>query len=279
LQQSLYYGPAGVGFVRILVARARDDAATYTRELAGYLAYCRSRTLAHADELLLGAAGLLNGARILHRHTREPRLATAASALAARLLDRISCPADGWLSLTSWGFGHGTAGIFHSLLSWSRAFDGALPVEFSAGLARFAEAARRDELNVRAGLARSWCNGSAGNVLLWTAAFECTQNEGYLELAERDALALLRQSPNVGADLCCGSAGRAYALLAMDRVQPNRGWHERALELGERAARAIRAAPGKWPHGLYKGYPGLVCLSYDLAHASNERAGFPLVEG
>ena len=78
-----------------------------------------------------------------------------------------------------------------------------------------------------------------------------------------------------GGDLCCGLAGRAYAALAVARVLPREGLRARALEL---AVAAVDQMRGRWPNGLLKGYPGVVCLAVDLLDEKHPR-GFPLVEG
>jgi serine/threonine-protein kinase len=126
---------------------------------------------------------------------------------------------------------------------------------------------------------RSWCNGAAGLVLLWARAYEHTPSPFYLDRARRAARTLLHHTSGVMGDLCCGLGGRAYALLAMDRIEPDHFWYERALEMGSRAVGASLERVGEWPNGLYKGFPGLVCLAADLSCAARDRIGFPLVEG
>jgi hypothetical protein len=63
-------------------------------------------------------------------------------------------------------------------------------------------------------------------------------------------------------DLCCGSVGTAYAMLALARVDPARGWQRKARRL---ATMALVSEPASsWSHGLLKGEAGLLCLSVDL---------------
>nr|MDP9121743.1 hypothetical protein [Acidobacteriota bacterium] len=69
------------------------------------------------------------------------------------------------------------------------------------------------------------------------------------------------------ADLCCGLAGRAYALLNFDRHAGSgvtRHWQGRARELAEQAAAAALHSPGRTPDSLYKGTVGVAVLAADL---------------
>lgn len=281
LRASLSYGPAGVGCVQLLVARARGDEPTYARELAAYLAVIRSRDFS-SDEMLFGVAGLLNGARILHRHTGEESLSSAADALS----DRLLAGADRWLDGAHWAFAHGTAGILHALLSWCHHTRREPAPELRRMLARFSDRAERGDLKTPAFVGpdtdlwrRTWCNGASGLALLWAKAYESTREERYLTLARSCGRVVVSHRRLGGSDLCCGLGGRGYALLALDRIDRGGAWHEHAVALTSSAALRMRRASGPWPNGLYKGYPGLVCLVGDLARGPRGRLGFPLVEG
>lgn len=128
-------------------------------------------------------------------------------------------------------------------------------------------------------LERSWCSGASGHVLHWARAYERTSDAAYLREA-RDAARLLTSHTDAAlGNLCCGLGGRAYALLAMDRIEPGRGWFERACAMGQLAAGMMVDHSGTWPNGLYKGYPGLVCLEHELRSERDQRVGFPLIEG
>jgi eukaryotic-like serine/threonine-protein kinase len=282
----LYYGPGGIGYVRLLVAGARRDLTTYEQELERFLATCRA--FEGPSELLAGAAGLLNGARLLHAHANDGRITEVAEILSAKLNRRATDDTGGWATwtgTTAQGFAHGAAGILHSLLCWSQAAGREPRPETLRALAAFAKHAttRRSAAAARGALPRvlerSWCNGSAGHLLLWTRAYETTGRKEYLELARASARSMLTPVRGAPGDLCCGIGGRAFALLAMDRIEPRGGWYGRALQLAHRAMQAAEAAIGAWPNGLFKGYPGLVCLLADLQAPSRERKGFPLIEG
>ena len=71
-------------------------------------------------------------------------------------------------------------------------------------------------------------------------------------------------------DLCCGFAGRAYALLEVHRRTSDPVWLHRAEALAERAvAVAPQMQTAEHPrHSLYKGELGLALLIADLDHPS-----------
>ena len=66
------------------------------------------------------------------------------------------------------------------------------------------------------------------------------------------------------ASLCCGLAGRSYALLDLWRHTGGEVWLERARELAE-AASVEAARTSESPDSLYKGEVGVAALIADLA--------------
>jgi serine/threonine-protein kinase len=120
----------------------------------------------------------------------------------------------------------------------------------------------------------SWCHGAPGYVFLWTIAFRVLGESRYLELAERAATTTW-DAPDAIGSLCCGDAGRAYALLAHANHGGGACWIDRAVDLAERADRACAADP-RAAHALFKGGLGVALLERDLVDP--ERAAFPLLE-
>jgi serine/threonine-protein kinase len=282
VRHSFHYARAGTNYVAQLVADTRHHHRRYERALQTWLVACRN-AVRGPSELLLGVAGYLNAARILHRRTGDARALAAGDTLAEVLLTRGQRRAGSWARERPFGFAHGRAGICHALLGWSMHAKRDLPGWFFGDLARTTREIERLGVaklvpGADAAFQRGWCNGASGLVLLWTKAYEHTNERGYLRMARLGARSALTCVRGALPDLCCGLAGRAYAFLAMDRVEPGQSWYERAVDFGVKAAERMLADRGSWPHGLYKGYPGLVCLARDLARSKNERRGFPLVE-
>ena len=123
-------------------------------------------------------------------------------------------------------------------------------------------------------LGASWCNGAAGLVHLWLAAERLLGDTRFGRLAEAAAWTAY-DAPDAGGDLCCGAAGRAYALLAVHRQLGGGAWLDRGIALAERAARAVRRDPLR-RDSLYKGEVGVAVLAADLGRP--DWAAMPLFE-
>ena len=110
-----------------------------------------------------------------------------------------------------------------------------------------------------------WCNGAAGMVHLATLAYRLTGDSALLEMGESAAWQAWEGGEGP-VDLCCGFAGRAYALLEQHRSTGDPAWLGRARRLAERAievAPQLRSADHP-RHSLYKGELGLALLIVDL---------------
>lgn len=82
-------------------------------------------------------------------------------------------------------------------------------------------------------------------------------------------------APDAASSLCCGHAGRAYALANLWRHTGDPIWLDRARALAEQGARHGQAQLDR-AHSLYKGDVGLVVLAADLERP--EAARMPLFE-
>jgi serine/threonine-protein kinase len=248
---SVVFGRAGIELVAARVAGSRP------RQLASW----RPRKGA-PTEFMQGLAGRLAAVTVLHEERADATLRELGDRLAGVLLEGA-----GARGLPS--FAHGAAGVHHALLRWSLVTGFDLPDVFFASLEALPGAPLPP---LEPELARSWCNGAAGLALAFVAATERTGRAGYLEAARRFAVEAAAEDGAYGS-LCCGLAGRAYALLALERIDPVGTWRRRAWELAILAAQRPRSPH---PNGLLKGSPGLVCLAIDLFEDVVPR--FPLVE-
>jgi Lanthionine synthetase C-like protein len=221
-----------------------------------------------------GTAGNLIGACLLNRRTPDNRLRRAADALGVNLLDRARRRMRRrWQPADATGFLHGWPGVLYALLAWRASNSDHVEGWLVDGLIRLGQEWRADA-GVRPSLRGSWCTGAAGATLLWCKAFECTREKAFLHVARESGRAAMGQQPD-GMHLCCGSGGIAYALLALERVDPGHGWRARAFTVGNRAITTPLVS--RWPNGLLWGHPGLVCLALDLL--SDKPRGFPCIEG
>ncbi len=280
IRNSIYFGPDGVLFARILVAHARGG--RDERAARAFEARCGELDRAPC-ELLIGAAGYLASAQQLWQETGDTRFQAAAEQVAGALLRRHAR----WSRMPTRGLAHGRAGILRALLRWKRSGgsrarsrkrdDGSLLAAPLAQLAAEEASAPRASRREPAGedrSARTWCNGAAGMALLWAEAYAHEHDERYAALARACGRQLLTGIRETGADLCCGHAGRGFALLAVAEIDRRRDWREDARAAGVRAMRG----GGYWPNGVLKGYPGVALLAWDLRQRGEQGAGaFPLI--
>jgi len=125
-----------------------------------------------------------------------------------------------------------------------------------------------------------WCNGSAGLVYLWTLAHSRFSEQRFLDLAEGAAVNVAGDE-NPSWDLCCGAAGRAYALLHLWRHTRDSRWLRGAERLTVRATHAasVRMPPISEPsyaNGLMRGVAGVALLAAELPRPDDAR--MPLFE-
>jgi serine/threonine-protein kinase len=265
---SILYGRAGLRWLE-----ARLGGRSRARAVAGYMRQARAGA-DHAEHAS-GRAGQLAASRLLLAE-RDDAIVRAhgcelASALLGRLRARTRTP---WQPLDAVGFAHEWPGVIHAVLAWLIAAPEAVPGWLADSVRDLAAAWSPDVTRVP-DLAASWCNGAAGTVLLWCQAHDAIGGSRFLEAA-RAAGERALAAPRVTSDLCCGDAGVAYALLALARIDRRRAatWRARAIAL---AVRAIREPVLRWPSGLYRGHPGVVCLALDLLEDRGVGARFPVL--
>ncbi len=159
-----------------------------------------------------------------------------------------------------------------------------------------------------------WCNGSAGMVHLWNLVSRLPEPAAAMDGGAIGASSVEAAAIGAGAgaappggpagggshwrrlaaaagwhaweagdqveNLCCGLAGRAYALLDLYRHGGGDEWLDRARRLADRAALAAGAASAEpltdaaFPHSLYRGQLGIAVLAADLERP--EAAAMPL---
>jgi hypothetical protein len=240
-----------------------------------------------ALEVMFGHPGHMALAAQLHERTGEERWAEIWSAGAARLLDewRYDDELGAWLWTQRFGVhetrnvgaAHGLVGNVHVLLRGGAL----LPDEQRDEVGRRAVETLTSLAVVEDGLANwppvaggslvandrirvQWCHGASGVVIsLWDCA---PDDDDWSELL----LAAGRLVWEAGAfqdepGLCHGTAGSAYALLALWRRTGDEQWLERARAFAMHAAaqveeRAARLGHGR--HSLFTGDEGVaLCLA------------------
>ncbi|MEO1370447.1 MAG: lanthionine synthetase LanC family protein, partial [Acidobacteriota bacterium] len=287
---SFFHARPGIEWVDALIAASRGDVVTLQKACGAFVE--TSKVTARSLELTLGRAGSLLGCALLldamaEYEVRDDVIYRFGNELHRGLCDRLAeLPPIGecrqWPSL---GAAHGWAGVLHALLLW-RQLSGAVTLEGIrervdqlAGLAEpFGEGVRwprRLGRSVTEGYFSGWCNGGAGFVPLWTLAERHWNDDKYGDLARQAAVDVWTDPSDQVGDLCCGYAGRAYALLTYYRASGDGLWLERARTFGEKAVERIQQGSLK-RDGLFKGQPGVALLAADLEQP--ESAAMPLFE-
>ena len=282
---SLYHSSPGVFCVAALVADAQADEARRMQAVERFVAGAaadESRT-----ELVFGLAGYLLGCGLLldavrsTPGTEERLLRSLGNDLNQRILDQLGRlpPIGGADDAGSLGVAHGYAGILYSLLQWAQVSKAAVGGDIQSRLQQLAGLAqpvgrglawpvstRRRTLD---GMRPTWCNGAAGHLHVWLLAYDLLDDPHFLKLSEGAAW-VSYEAQSTGGDLCCGSAGRAYALLRFFRKTGDQIWLNRAHELAEHAAKAIRKRQLR-KNSLYRGEVGVCLLAADLNDPSQAR--------
>ncbi len=283
---SPYHTASGIHAVRAMIARAAGDSASLRRELDAFVPLAGGSC--PNPDLTLGRSGSLLAAALLLDLLDEPspELGSLGDSLLAGLwaeLDGLP-PVVDCAGRPNLGMAHGWAGCLYASLRWCRAAGRPLPASLPGRLAELADQAQAQGRSLRwrwydeggrdIGTIAGWCNGSAGFVFLWSLAHRMLGSERYLVLAEGAAWDAW-EAPGDNGTLCCGLAGRAYALLHLHRQDRGGGWLPRARELADRAAAVIERTAGT-PDSLYKGALGVAVLAADLARPAG--AAFPFFE-
>lgn len=269
------HGASGVHAVRALLARATGDEHTLRRALPAFVAASHAASV--GLDLTLGRTATVLGCSLLVEALgREPSLLGLGDGTLGGVWERLDGlgPVGAAPEVPYLGVAHGWAGILYATLRWCRAAGRPLPARVGDRLAQLAACAEpagrgvRWRIGVRAPAADGrdymggWCNGSAGMVHLWTLAEQVYGGCGYLDLA-RAAAWDTWETPGTVAQVCCGLAGQAYALLNLHRATGEAEWLRRATVLAERAA-AWRGPPQPYAHSLYKGDVGVAVLAAEM---------------
>jgi len=277
---SLFHTPAGVACVDALIGVALGDDVRATGGVERFIS--RSRGACDSLDLTLGRSSTLIGCAALLAGL--PREAVGVRTVLAQFGDEVAdglrgsmaaLPVIGAAQPLNLGIAHGWGGVLFALLRWREACDRNGPDDIiETRLRQLASLAEPSGEGLRwrwltgqpgsDGFMPGWCNGSSGLVHLWNLAHRQFRREDYGLLARGAAWNAWQEPRNFG-DLCCGAAGRAYAMLNLYRETGEGAWLERAHGLARDAAAGI----ANWSlrrDSLYKGEIGVALLIADLEH-------------
>lgn len=288
-QGSPYHSPSGVHAVASLIGTAKGDTMATAQALAAYLEAARSSLV--GLDLTLGQSSVLLGSAILldamlpNRQLDLTALRDFGNAALQCIWNALdTMPALAQANIEYLGIAHGWAGFAYATLQWCRVAGHPVPQRLEQRLDELAALAlphgrglewpwllnRPGEPMTMAG----WCNGTCGYVFLWTLAHRVLGRMRYLDLAHSAALRTW-DAEDPAETLCCGLAGRGYALLNIYRTTGDAVWADRARDLVRRAMRGAQAED-EFAHSLYKGRFGLAVLAAELDHP--DEASMPLFE-
>ena len=279
---------SGVHAVRALIGHSMGDFVTAQNAVDAFLRTAGT-PCANLD-VTLGRSGVLLGCALLLEALPDNPLMNrrALTDFGNMVLSEIWAEVETYRAipdcteLTFLGVAHGWAGLLYAALRWHEAAGAALPASVPARLGQLAALAepvgagarwKRTTGSGHRDYWSGWCNGTAGFVHLWTRAHRVFRDEAYLNLAEQAARHSWEAAEPIG-DLCCGLAGRSYAMLALYKHTGDALWRRRAQDLGVQAARCIPTA--LLHDSLYKGDIGVALLAADLA--CPEAAAMPFFE-
>jgi eukaryotic-like serine/threonine-protein kinase len=277
-----YHAEPGVHAAAAMVAAARGDTDARNLAVDAFIA-ASSRPCAQLD-LTLGRSGsLLAAAMLLSGKRDEPALrAFGAETMRAIWNELDARPPIADSPGACLGLAHGWAGYLYAALRWCAIAGDPLPARLTGRLGEWA--AQNTPLGrgvfwrcyvgdePYSPLAASWCNGSAGQLFLCTLAHRTFGGEEWLRLAEGCAWTTWDE-PRGLSDFCCGSAGRAYALLNFYRLTGEAAWLGRARQLANDAA-GVAGATAARENALWKGQLGVAALIADLASPESARMPF-----
>jgi serine/threonine-protein kinase len=279
---SIYHALPGVHLVKAIIAAANGESVARATAAAAFLEAIQPRCLER--DLCLGRTGTVLGCALLLETfpNRDDTLRGDVRRCGEQRLVQLWNEAaqfehmDGGRDWPNLGIAHGWAGLLYVTLCWHAVHGTAVPTEVRERLDQLVESARPDGRGViwpwrqapnddQQASMPGWCNGSAGMVHLACLAHQLLGDDALIQMAEGAAWNTW-EAGDGPVDLCCGYAGRAYALLELYRHTNEPSWLARAHMLAERAiAIAPQFRTADHPrHSLYKGELGLALLLADL---------------
>lgn len=284
---SPYHTDTGAWAAAALIAHARGDLNAQAKAITAFL-QASQRPCDNLD-LTLGRSGTLLATAMLLEHCSFPEGVAALRPSGDATLRAIwttldalpplaRCPPDTYL-----GMAHGWSGYLYAALRWCDVSGTPLPAQLERRLHELADLGiahgrgtywRRQTGSPAHDLMVGWCNGASGHLFTWTLAHRLLHDPRWLALAERSAWHEWDQ-PRHHADLCCGTAGRAYALLNLYKHTGATEWLSRARHLANHAA-SMAVQTSQRTNALWKGELGIAVLISDLT--APEQAAMPFFE-
>ncbi len=275
-----YHTESGLHAAAALIAWARGDAVAHQAAIESYLRAC-ARPCDNLD-LTLGKSAALLGAALLADVTASEALLQFGNETMEAIWRELDAhppiardAADAYL-----GVAHGWSGFIYAALRWCATSGAPLPASLARRLDELAALGvhrgratfwRRQVGGHPQDVTAGWCNGTAGHVFTFTAAYDALGEERFRELACQAGMHAFEEQ-TYNADLCCGTAGRAYAMLNLYKHTGDSEWLARARSLANHAVSYDGEVART--NSLWKGEMGVAALIADLQSPENARMPF-----
>lgn len=275
---SLYHSIVGIHCVRALIQQSIGSMGELSQSIEAFV-LAASYACDNVDVTLGRASTLLGTALIIDAlegdQRMRPRLQQFGDGRFRELCNKIECcpPIGDSSEIRQLGIAHGWAGLLYSLMLWCTTNALEVPAWVRSRLHELTNAC--DGFGGAGRRWSGWCRGAAGFVYLWTQAYQVFADELFLKLAQDSATDTWCRFNEGSANLCCGLAGQAYALMRMHRITGEAVWLKRARYLQSRALVAA-CSNTLIPGSLYKGDVGVAVLTADLERPDS--ATMPLFE-
>jgi serine/threonine-protein kinase len=288
---STLFGPPGPQATKALIAAAMGDWATQANACAEFV-MLGSKPSENLDATLGLSGILLSGAMLMSPSGVSTDTTAVVNELGNRVLAAlwesidVHPPIGERGPVKFLGIAHGWAGFLYATLQWCNAAGTDLPTNMSTRLLELAACAEPFGLGLRWPSERylgqkpstrnymsGWCHGTAGYSILWNLAYRILKDQEFSLLAHRAAI-YTWEDPDGYPSLCCGLAGRGYALLDHYRSSGDSTWIDRAAILVDRAVDGRSRIPTNMRHSLYKGELGIATLISDLTRPESARFPF-----
>jgi len=291
---SIHHAEPGISFIGLLISLSKNDFVNFELELEQFIQEI-DQPCEQKDATLGKLSAILAMVELLTcvKHSGADVLSDVITKKGTQLLNEIwqHIGSQGSIGKTAtWhnlGFAHGWAGLIYSTLLWHKQTDNPLPAEFNARVEQLTDCLHSqgrgsgiewlDEQGNSMGMMAGWCNGSAGLVHLYCLLYEHQQDQKWLDIAEQLAWHVW-ESDASPTDLCCGSAGRIFALLNIaDYSKSKADWLQRAKQLAqfsvEHADQIVDEEHAK--HSLFKGQLGVALAIKALLN--KDRISMPMM--
>ena len=273
---SIHHAAPGISFISLLLSIAKHDHFKYQSELNSFLEEINKPS--DKNDTTLGRLSSVLAILELKEQFVNPQqqaLEELITVSGTKILNDVWQTFENGKAIGaehSWknlGFAHGWAGLLYTTLLWSYQNNVELPSSFYQRVnqlsdkltprGRGLEIEWLNEEGKAIGAMAGWCNGSAGVLHLYSLMYEYDNNAKWLEIARGLAWNVWESQDSI-VDLCCGIAGRIFALQKIASIDNGAiNWQEKSAHLAQRGlehAEKIQSEDHP-PHSLFKGQLGV----------------------